>query len=147
MVEPRRKREFHKAKGRKNVAKRPSPINGTAPISRGSLRDKTKKKTDVLIKENSTLIKIDAVPEENKELDGGLGDVYEYHEHDDHQEVMQIDGNNEEKYCYCQEQRPDDMIACDSPDCQIEWFHFTCAGITGKQPDTWYCKHCKPNQQ
>lgn len=35
-------------------------------------------------------------------------------------------------YCHCRaavvEGEP--MIACDAPDCPIEWFYFSCVGIT-----------------
>ena len=37
------------------------------------------------------------------------------------------------------------MIACDGPDCPIEWFHFSCVGIT-EEPETdeeWFCDQCK----
>ena len=37
------------------------------------------------------------------------------------------------------------MIACDAPNCPIEWFHFSCVCITN-EPDSdeeWYCDECK----
>ena len=37
------------------------------------------------------------------------------------------------------------MIGCDAPDCQIEWFHFSCVGVT-EEPQTdekWFCNECK----
>lgn len=38
------------------------------------------------------------------------------------------------------------MVACDSPNCKIEWYHFPCIGLT-KKPDhnvgnLWYCPEC-----
>ena len=38
------------------------------------------------------------------------------------------------------------MVACDSPNCKIEWYHFPCIGLT-KKPDSnvanlWYCPEC-----
>jgi len=38
------------------------------------------------------------------------------------------------------------MIACDSPTCKYEWFHFPCVGLT-KKPEAnygteWYCIEC-----
>ena len=52
-----------------------------------------------------------------------------------------------ELYCYCRaaEMEGSPMIACDAADCPIEWFHFSCVGITS-EPDSdeeWYCDECK----
>ena len=33
---------------------------------------------------------------------------------------------SEEAYCYCHGPEEGTMIACDNPDCLIEWFHITC---------------------
>ena len=49
-------------------------------------------------------------------------------------------------YCYCgMPEEPDNpMIACDAPDCPIEWFHFSCVGIS-EEPESdeeWYCDEC-----
>lgn len=53
-----------------------------------------------------------------------------------------VDDSAEPRYCFCQRVSYGDMIACDNPDCVIEWFHFGCVGIT-KQPKTkWYCPDC-----
>lgn len=37
------------------------------------------------------------------------------------------------------------MIACDGPDCETEWFHYNCVGITEDTiPNcTWFCNECK----
>ena len=52
-----------------------------------------------------------------------------------------------ELYCVCRAAEIEGllMIACDSPSCPIEWFHFSCVGIT-REPDSdeeWYCNECK----
>ena len=49
-------------------------------------------------------------------------------------------------YCYCgMPEEPDNpMIACDAPDCPIEWFHFSCVGIS-EEPESdeeWFCDEC-----
>lgn len=36
---------------------------------------------------------------------------------------------DEPTYCYCQRVSYGDMIACDNPDCAIEWFHNVRSGI------------------
>lgn len=52
--------------------------------------------------------------------------------------------NGEPTYCYCGKVSFGDMIACDNPDCAIEWFHNVCVGIKpGTQPKgAWYCRDC-----
>ena len=35
------------------------------------------------------------------------------------------------------------MIACDAPDCETEWFHFECVGITEPPRGKWFCSACK----
>ena len=39
-----------------------------------------------------------------------------------------------------------EMIACDNPDCAIEWFHFECVGLDPNQSrprgKKWYCNDC-----
>jgi hypothetical protein len=32
-------------------------------------------------------------------------------------------------YCTCRRVSYGQMIACENPDCQVEWFHFHCVGI------------------
>ena len=47
-------------------------------------------------------------------------------------------------YCYCQRVSFGDMVACDNPDCAIEWFHYECAGISPDAPPKgkWFCREC-----
>ena len=35
------------------------------------------------------------------------------------------------------------MIACDSPDCSIKWFHFECGGLADAPSGKWICNECK----
>ena len=50
-------------------------------------------------------------------------------------------------YCKCQENKDEEMIGCDNPNCKYEWFHLSCLGLT-KVPDSseWYCDYCKQGQ-
>ncbi|XP_072165986.1 uncharacterized protein [Diadema setosum] len=36
----------------------------------------------------------------------------------------------------------DAMIACDNPRCTVEWYHFTCVGVTKVPKDEWFCPFC-----
>jgi len=54
---------------------------------------------------------------------------------------------NEPKYCYCNGFSYGDMISCDNPFCEKEWFHFQCINITTKPKGKWYCRECKTLKQ
>lgn len=54
-------------------------------------------------------------------------------------------GNDSETYCYCGGPESGRMIGCDDNRCEMQWFHFECAGLE-KPPrrDTrWYCEDCR----
>ena len=38
--------------------------------------------------------------------------------------------NNQQLYCYCKRPSFPPMIACDTNNCEIEWFHYGCVNIT-----------------
>ena len=42
-------------------------------------------------------------------------------------------------YCWCGGEDVGRMVACDNPNCPVEWFHFKCVGITRKPRGKWYC--------
>ena len=46
-------------------------------------------------------------------------------------------------YCYCQRVSFGEMVACDNPDCLIEWFHYECVGLDQPPHGKWYCKDCE----
>ncbi|KAF7493231.1 Inhibitor of growth protein 4 [Sarcoptes scabiei] len=54
---------------------------------------------------------------------------------------MEVDPN-EPIYCICRRVSFGEMVGCDDPDCQIEWFHFACVGFTSKPKGKWYCPQC-----
>lgn len=57
--------------------------------------------------------------------------------------VSFIDGEDEEVlYCFCQQVSFGNMVACDNPDCQYEWFHYGCVGLSTPPSGTWYCPSC-----
>jgi hypothetical protein len=39
---------------------------------------------------------------------------------------------NEPVYCTCRRVSFGNMIACENPDCLIEWYHFTCVNLTSE---------------
>lgn len=52
----------------------------------------------------------------------------------------------EKVYCYCGKGEYGDMIACDNPDCTLEWFHYECVGIARSPKGEWFCDNCKSVQ-
>ncbi|XP_010918839.1 PHD finger protein ING1 [Elaeis guineensis] len=49
---------------------------------------------------------------------------------------------NEPTYCFCNQVSYGEMVACDNPDCKIEWFHFGCVGLKEQPKGNWYCSNC-----
>lgn len=51
----------------------------------------------------------------------------------------------ENSYCYCGGTSSGQMIGCDGPDCEMEWFHVKCTDITAlpAEEEAWYCDACK----
>ncbi|OJA11611.1 hypothetical protein AZE42_01946 [Rhizopogon vesiculosus] len=57
----------------------------------------------------------------------------------------QIAGDpNEPRYCYCNQVSYGTMIACDSDNCKLEWFHLPCTGLSEvpSKRQKWYCQNC-----
>lgn len=49
---------------------------------------------------------------------------------------------DEPTYCVCNQVSYGEMVACDNEDCEIEWFHYTCVGLTAAPKGKWYCPQC-----
>lgn len=48
-------------------------------------------------------------------------------------------------YCNCRNVSYGKMIACENPDCEIEWYHYECVGINEDDHDDtkpWFCQSC-----
>ncbi|RKP14172.1 plan Homeodomain finger of tumor Supressor Ing4 [Piptocephalis cylindrospora] len=54
---------------------------------------------------------------------------------------MEID-KDEPRYCICHQVSYGEMVGCDGEDCEIEWFHYECVGLTTKPKGDWYCPDC-----
>ena len=51
--------------------------------------------------------------------------------------------------CWCGG-KEGNMVACDNPMCETEWFHFECAGLKLKPRGKWFCSEaceCKCNME
>ncbi|CAN6627378.1 chromatin modification-related protein Yng2p [Trichomonascus vanleenenianus] len=62
--------------------------------------------------------------------------------HLDQLQLPQFGEEEETLYCTCQQVSFGNMVACDNPDCQYEWFHYACVGLTAPPSGTWYCPTC-----
>lgn len=49
---------------------------------------------------------------------------------------------NEPTYCTCNQVSYGEMIACDNADCEIEWFHLACMGLSKPPTGSWQCPNC-----
>jgi len=55
-----------------------------------------------------------------------------------------INNTNEEIYCFCQGVSYGDMVCCENTSCKLQWFHFSCVGLTASPTGKWYCSDlCK----
>lgn len=51
------------------------------------------------------------------------------------------------QYCICERVSFGDMVACDNPKCEIQWFHWECVGLTQEPKGEWLCPICDPNSK
>ncbi|CAH8572783.1 unnamed protein product [Dicrocoelium dendriticum] len=49
---------------------------------------------------------------------------------------------DQKRYCICNDVSYGDMIACDNPNCSIEWFHYGCVNLTVAPKGNWFCPSC-----
>lgn len=58
--------------------------------------------------------------------------------------VSPREGNGDDNvYCFCRQGSRGNMIGCDGSDCDIEWFHLDCVGLSAPPSGTWYCESCR----
>ena len=57
-------------------------------------------------------------------------------------EFLAETSDSDELYCVCKSYKPDQMIACDNPQCLTEWYHFSCLGLKEAPKEDWYCPYC-----
>lgn len=48
----------------------------------------------------------------------------------DEDEIMEDESESEPRYCYCNGVSYGEMVACDKEDCEREWFHLSCVGLS-----------------
>eukprot|EP01083_Nonionella_stella_P069326 184771_1 len=48
----------------------------------------------------------------------------------------------EDLFCTCQKPSYGEMVACDNPQCKVEWFHYSCVGLKQKPAGDWFCPAC-----
>jgi inhibitor of growth protein 3 len=53
------------------------------------------------------------------------------------------EGADDKKYCTCRSVSYGNMVACDNEECQYEWFHWSCVGMTREPAGKWYCEECR----
>ncbi|OAX42088.1 hypothetical protein K503DRAFT_734318 [Rhizopogon vinicolor AM-OR11-026] len=59
-------------------------------------------------------------------------------------EIGEGDGEGDDRtYCFCDGISYGEMIACDDVNCEREWFHLACIGLTVPPDGTWFCDACR----
>lgn len=51
--------------------------------------------------------------------------------------------SSEPVYCYCQRGSFGEMVGCDGPHCEREWFHLGCIGLSALPKGQWFCEECR----
>lgn len=53
------------------------------------------------------------------------------------------DSDDDGPWCNCQQYiEGSQLIGCDNPDCQIQWFHMSCIGLATEPDGEWFCPSC-----
>ncbi|KII88868.1 hypothetical protein PLICRDRAFT_175126 [Plicaturopsis crispa FD-325 SS-3] len=62
---------------------------------------------------------------------------------------LSLPTEEERPYCYCHQPSYGEMVACDDADCEREWFHLGCVGLTEPPAEDvkWYCHDCLPHNK
>ncbi|RAH49446.1 putative PHD finger domain protein [Aspergillus brunneoviolaceus CBS 621.78] len=125
------------ASGRLKITKKSSPSSSaTGPGGHGGGEDD---------EDDSLLSSADMSDSEHADLRGGagVGGGGGGGENDLDEEEDEDEGNEDTKvYCTCRSVSHGDMVACDNEDCEFEWFHWKCVGLTREPVGKWYCPQC-----
>ena len=55
------------------------------------------------------------------------------------------DSDEDVVWCYCKQFiEESQLIGCDKPDCEIQWFHMSCVGLRTEPEGEWFCPSCAP---
>ncbi|KAI2828465.1 hypothetical protein CBS147343_3137 [Aspergillus niger] len=67
---------------------------------------------------------------------------------EDMEDEEEDEGNEDTKvYCTCRSVSHGDMVACDNDNCEFEWFHWKCVGLTREPVGKWFCPQCSAKLQ
>ena len=75
-----------------------------------------------------------------------LPELLTHHFHDNGpKDVAQAVSSSDDSkmYCFCGKDKKGMMIACENPECTVEWYHYSCVGIRRKPKGSWFCPKCK----
>ncbi|OJJ96165.1 hypothetical protein ASPACDRAFT_63641 [Aspergillus aculeatus ATCC 16872] len=127
------------ASGRLKLTKKSSPSSSAAgPGGHGAAGGEDDE-------DDSLLSSADMSDSEHADLRGGagVGGGGGGGENDLDEEEDEDEGNEDTKvYCTCRSVSHGDMVACDNEDCEFEWFHWKCVGLTREPVGKWYCPQC-----
>lgn len=124
-----------KKKKQKRKSKPESPLQHLHTITKSSQSQQTRPIVDVRISKN-------IVPPVADDTDSDSGNLVIELPKFVEQKAVQ---STERLYCHCRcpYDEVSEMIACDNPNCRVEWFHFDCVGITVAPKGNWFCPDCR----
>lgn len=129
------KTPIHQKKKSKRKSKSESPFQHLHTVNKLTQFQQTRPIVDVRISKNIAPPLADDTDSESGNLVIELPKFVE-------QKAVQ---STERLYCHCRcpYDEVSEMIACDNPNCRVEWFHFDCVGITVAPKGNWYCPDCR----
>ncbi|CAD5211412.1 unnamed protein product [Bursaphelenchus okinawaensis] len=74
----------------------------------------------------------------------GMDDDYDTEEEEEvpPEDEDEADDADESIWCICKTKAYGNMVACDNPQCRLEWFHYECVGMVVPPTGKWYCAEC-----
>ena len=55
--------------------------------------------------------------------------------------------HSDDVFCICRRGESGKMIECDSPQCEIGWYHYSCIQLQDDfESDQWFCPQCEKNR-
>ncbi|GAA5980942.1 hypothetical protein JCM5350_004773 [Sporobolomyces pararoseus] len=112
------------SKRRKKGIESPDPIARTLPGQVAAAAKPPRRQASTILNEPTSPAQLIPLDDEFEPLEGD----------DDADKTL---------YCFCQRVSFGEMIACDAPDCEHEWFHLPCVGLKSIPDGRWFCDECR----
>jgi inhibitor of growth protein 3 len=116
---------------KKSARSRPSGHKKSSDRRRQLARDRATPSTNASLSDDSDAESTSPTPSSMPQADGS-GERADEDENDD-----------ETLYCLCNKVSYGDMVGCDNDNCERQWFHYKCVGLSEEPAGEWLCPECK----